>query len=121
MFKLAKSLALLGPMPLRMDLEVLEFLGGDAVLVVVVALIHDELRTELVTHFFLELLQNIGGNGSGVAIPVHILFTLQLVEHQGELMEESGIADDVDVRMVGHKFTQAFHGELAGLYTNTGF
>ena len=92
--------------------EVLELLAGHTVLVVVVALVDDEFRAELVAHFLLELLQDVGADRGGIAVPVHILLPLELVEHQGELVEEGGVADDVHVGMVGDELAQAFHGEL---------
>ena len=95
--------------------EVLELLGGDAVLIVVIALVDDVLGTELVPDLFLELFENVGRDRGGVAVPVHILLPLQLIKDQGELMEEGGVADHIDIRMVRDKLAQTLHGVLVGL------
>jgi len=92
--------------------KVLELLAGHTVLVVVVALVDDEFRAELVAHFLLELLQDVGADRGGIAVPVHILLPLELVEHQGELMEEGGVADDVHIGVLRDILAQALHGEL---------
>ena len=42
--------------------KVLELLAGHTVLVVVVALVDDVLGAELIAHFFLKLLQDVGGH-----------------------------------------------------------
>ena len=96
-------------------LEIAELLARHAVLVVEVALIDDELRTELVADLAFELLEDIRGNGGGIAIPVDVLFTLERIEHQRELMEERGIADHVHIRMLRDELAQALHGIGAGL------
>ena len=95
--------------------EVLELLAGGAVLVVVVALVHDELGTELIAHFLLELLQDVGGHTGGIAVPIHVFLPLQLIEDQSELMEEGGVADHVDIGVIGDELAQPLHGELVGL------
>ena len=95
--------------------EVLELLAGHTVLVVVVALVDDVLRAELIAHFFLKLLQDVGGHGGRIAEPVHILFALQLIKHQRELKEEGGVADHVHVGVLRDVLAQALHGELVGL------
>ena len=105
----------LGHFPTLERLEVLEFLGGYPVLVVVIALVHNVLRAELVAHFLFKLFQDVGGDRGGVAVPVHKLFPFQFVKHQSELMEEGGVADDVDVRMLRNELPQPLHGELVGL------
>ena len=102
-------------LPALEGLEVLELLGGDPVLVIVVALVHDEFGAELVAHFLLKLLQDIGGHRGGIAIPVHVFFPLQLVKHQGKLVEEGGVADDVHVGVVCDELAQPLHGEFVGL------
>ena len=104
----------LGHLPALERLEVLELLGGDAVLVVVVALVDDVLRAELVAHFLLKLLQDIGRHRGGVAVPIHVLLPLELIEHQCKLMEEGGIADDVHIGVVGNELSEPLHGELVG-------
>ena len=96
-------------------LKITVFLAGHTILVVVVALVDDVLRAELVTHFLLKLVEDIRADGSRIAIPVHELLPLQLVEDQGELMEERGIADDVHIRMLCNELAQALHGILVGL------
>ena len=57
-------------------LEVLELLAGHPVLVVVVALVNDIFGTELIAHFPFKLLQDIGADGGGIAVPVHIFLSL---------------------------------------------
>ena len=84
------------------------------ILVVVVALVNDELGAEFVADFLLKLLQNVRRNGSRIAVPVYIFFALELVEHQGELMEERGVANHVDIGMIGNKLAQTLHRELVG-------
>ena len=88
-------------------LEVLKLLRGNPVLVVVIALVDDIFRTERIARFLLKLLQDIGAYGRGIAVPFHIFFPGQLVEHQRELMEEGGEAQHVYIRMVLDEFTQA--------------
>ena len=105
----------LGHFPALEGHKVLELLAGDTILVVVVALVDDELGAELIAHFLLKLLQDEGRDGGRVAIPVHILLTLELVKHQSELVEEGGVADDVYIGMLGDKLAQALHGKLVGL------
>ena len=61
-------------LPALEGLEILVFLAGYAVLVVIITLIHDVLWPEFIAHFLFKLLQDIGGHGGGVAIPVHVLF-----------------------------------------------
>ena len=95
--------------------EVLEFLARHAVLVVVVALVDDVLGAELVAHLALELLEYVRADAGGIAVPVDVLLALELVEHQGELVEEGGVADDVHVGVLGYKAAQALHGELVRL------
>src|SRR5699024_9688406 len=51
----------------------------------------------------------------GIAVPVHILFSPQLVKDQGELVEKGGVADNVHIGMVGDELAQPFHGVLVGL------
>ena len=96
-------------------LKITVFPAGYAILVVVVALIDDVLRAELVAHFLLKLVEDIRADRSRVSIPVHELLPLQLVEDQGELVEEGGVADDVDIGVLCDKFAQALHGILVGL------
>ena len=93
-------------------LEILEFPGGHAVLVVVVALVDDEFGPELIAGLPLELLEDIRGHAGGITVPVHIFLPLQLVEHQCELVEERGVSDDVHIWVLGNEFAQALHGEL---------
>ena len=96
-------------------LKIPEFLAGHPVLVVIVALIDDVLRAELVAHFLLKLVEDIRADRSRVSIPVHELLTLQLVEDQGELVEEGGVADDVYIGVLCNELAQALHGILVGL------
>ena len=105
----------LGHLPALEGHEVLELLGGHPVLVVIVTLVDDELRTELVAHFLLKLLQNVGRDRGGVTIPVHVLLPLELIKHQGELVEEGGVADDVHIGVLSDELPQPLHGELVGL------
>ena len=96
-------------------LEVLEFFRGHAVLVVVITLVDDEFGPEFVASLPLELLQNIRRHAGGITVPVHVFFPLQLIEHQRELVEERGVADDVHIRVLRDKFAQALHRVPAGL------
>ena len=96
------------------SLKVPELLAGHPVLVVVVALVDDVLRAELVAHFLLKLVQDVGADGSRIAVPVHKFFPLEFIEDQGELMEERGIADDVHIRMLCNEFPQTLHGIFVG-------
>ena len=96
-------------------LKVLVFLAGYAVLVVVVALVDDELRAELVADFFLELLQNVGADGSRVAVPVNILLAAQLVKHQREQVEEGRKAHNVDIGVAFQILAQTAQGVGVGL------
>ena len=86
-----------------------------AVLVVVVALVDDELGAELVAHLALELLEDIGADAGGVAVPVDVFLALELVEDQRELVEEGGVAYDVHVGVLRDEAAQALHGELVRL------
>ena len=95
-------------------LKITVFLAGHSVLVVIVALIDDVLRAELVAHFLLKLVEDVGADRSRVAIPVHELLPLQLVEDQGELVEEGGVADDVHIRMLLDELPQTLHGIFVG-------
>ena len=36
-------------------------------------------------------LQDIGADRGGIAVPVHVLLPFQLVEDEGELVEEGGV------------------------------
>ena len=96
-------------------LKIPEFLAGHPVLVVIVALIDDVLRAELVAHFLLKLVEDIRADRSRVSIPVHEFLPLQLVEDQGELVEEGGVADDVYIGVLCNELAQALHGILVGL------
>ena len=96
-------------------LEILVLLARHAVLVVVVALVDDELGAELIADLFLKLFQNVGRNGGRIAVPVHILLAAQLVKDQRKQVEEGGEADDVDIRMALQILTQAFHRVSVGL------
>ena len=51
-------------------LEVQVFLAGHTVLVVVVALVDDVLGPEGIAHFLFKALQDIGGHGGRIAVPV---------------------------------------------------
>ena len=96
-------------------LEVLVLLAGYAVLVVVIALVDDELRAEFVADFLLKLLQNIGRNGRRVAVPVHVLLAAQLVKHQREQVEEGRKAHNVDIGVAFEILAQAAHCVGVGL------
>ena len=96
-------------------LEVLKLFGRNPVLVIVVSLVNDILRAERITHFLFKLLQNIRAYRCGIAIPFHVFFPGQLVEHQRELVEESSEAQYVHVRMLLNKFAQALHRIFVGL------
>ena len=96
-------------------LEILVLLARHAVLVVVVALIDDELRAEFVADFLLKLLQNIGRNGRRVAVPVHVLLAAQLVKHQREQVEEGRKAHNVDIGVAFEILAQAAHCVGVGL------
>ena len=104
-----------GHLPALEGHEILEFLAGCPVLVVVVALIDDKLGAEGVARLLLKLLQDIGGDGGGVAVPVYVLLPLQLVEDEGELVEEGGVPDHVHVGVVRDELPQPLHGEGPGL------
>ena len=103
-----------GHLPALESREVQELLRGNPILVVIVPLVNDEFRPEFVTGLPFELLQNIGGDGGGVAVPVHIFLPFQLVEDQGELVEEGGVADHVHIWMVLDEFPQPLHGKFPG-------
>ena len=77
-------------------MEILIFLARHTVLVVVVALVDDELRAELVADFLLKLFQNIGADRSRIAVPVHVLLAAQLVKDQRKQVEEGRKAHNVD-------------------------
>jgi len=81
------------------SLEVLVLLAGHTVLVVVVALVDDKLRAELIADLFFKLLQNVGADRGRVAIPIHVLLAAQLVKHQREQVEEGRKAHDIDIGM----------------------
>ena len=104
-----------GHLPALEGHEVLVFPGGAAEDGVVVAFVHDIFRAEGVARLLFKLLQNVGGHAGGVAVPVHVLLPLQLVEDQGKLVEEGGIADHVHMGVVRDKVPQPLHGEFAGL------
>ena len=91
--------------------KVLELLGGDAVLVVVVPLVDDKFGAETVANLPLKLLQDIGGDGCGVPIPIHVLFPLQLVEDEGKLVEEGRVADHIHIGVLSNKFPQPLHSK----------
>ena len=96
-------------------LKILVLLARHAVLVVVVALVDDELRAEFVADFLLKLLQNIGRNGRRVAVPVHVLLAAQLVKHQREQVEEGRKAHNVDIGVAFEILAQAAHCVGVGL------
>ena len=102
-------------LPALEGLKIPEFPAGHPVLVVVVALIDDVLRAELIAHLLLELIQDIGADRGGVAVPVHELLPLQLVEDQGKLVEEGGVTDDIHIGVVCNELPQPLHGILVGL------
>ena len=104
-----------GDLPALERLEIPVLLARHAVLVVEVALVDDVLRAEFVAHLALKLLEDIRGHGGGIAVPVHVLFPLECVKHQRELMEERGIADHVHIRMLRDELAQALHRVFAGL------
>ena len=104
-----------GHLPALEGHKVLKLLGGGAVLVVVVPLVDDELRVEFIARLFFKPLQNIGGYGGRVAVPVHIFLPLQLIENQGELVEEGGVTDHIHVGVVRDELAQPLHGEFVGL------
>ena len=104
-----------GHLPALEGHEVLVFPGRNTVLVVVVPLVDDELGTEAVAHLLFKTLQDIGGDGGGIAVPVHIFLPLQLVKDERKLVEEGGIADHVHMGVVRDKVPQPLHGEFAGL------
>lgn len=95
-------------------LEVLVFFAGDPVLVVVITLVDDVFRAERVSRFLLKLLEDVWADRCGIAIPVHIFFPCQFIEDEGELMEESREAEDIDIRMFLNEFPQALHRECMG-------
>ncbi len=88
--------------------KVLVFPGGDPVLIVVIALINNILRPEGISRLLLKLLQNIGRDGRGIAVPIHIFFPLQLVKNQSKLMKKGCIADHIHIRVLLHKPFQPF-------------
>ena len=104
-----------GHLPALEGLEVLILFGGNPVLVVVVALIHDVFGTEPVAHLPLKFLQNIGRDGRGIAVPIHVFLPLQLIENQSELVEEGGEANHVHIGVLLNEFPQPLHGEIVGL------
>ena len=91
-------------------LEILIFFGRNAILVVIIPLIDNILRSERVSHLFFKLLQNVGTDRSRISIPVHILFPGQLVKDQGKLMEERGKTQYIYIRMLLNKPAQPYHG-----------
>ena len=95
--------------------EVLVLLRWHAVLVVVVALVDDELGAEPVANLALELLEYIGADAGRIAVPVDVLLALELVEDERELVEEGGVAYDVHVGVLRDEAAQALHGELVRL------
>ena len=68
--------------------EVAELLAGHAEHRVVVALIHNELRTELVPCPFLELFKDVGADAGAVTEPLDEFLALLVVKGQRELVEE---------------------------------
>ena len=96
-------------------LKILVFLAGHAVLVVIVALVDDELGAKFVADFFFKLFQNVGRNGGRIAVPVHILLAAQLVKHQREQVEEGRKANDIDIGVAFEIFAQAAHRVGVGL------
>ncbi len=96
-------------------LKIAEFPAGHAVLVVVVALIDDVLRAELIAHLALELLEYVRADRGGVAVPVDVLLALELVKYQSELVEEGGVTDDIHIGVVCNELPQTLHGILVGL------
>ena len=96
-------------------LEVLVFLGRHAVLIVVVALIDDEFRAELIADLFLKLFENIGADRGGVAVPVHVLLAAQLVKDQCKQVEERCESDNIDVGVALEILAQTAHCVGVGL------
>ena len=96
-------------------LEILIFLARHTVLVVVVALVDDELRAELVADFLLKLFQNIGADRSRIAVPVHVLLAAQLVKDQRKQVEEGRKAHNVDIGVAFEILAQAAHCVGVGL------
>ena len=77
--------------------KIFKFLAGHAEHRIVVALVHNELRAELVPGPFLELFQNVGADAGAVAEPLHELFALLVIKRQRELVEEGGKAHHIDM------------------------
>src|SRR5699024_11175688 len=96
-------------------LKIAKLLAGNTILVVIIALVNDIFRSERIAHFLLKLLEDIRRNRSRISIPVYILFPLEFIKQQGELMEEGGVSDDIDVRVLFNKLAQALHGIRMGL------
>lgn len=96
-------------------LEILIFLARHTVLVVVVALVDDELRAELVADFLLKLFQNIGADRSRIAVPVHVLLAAQLVKDQRKQVEEGRKAHNVDIGVAFQILAQTAQGVGVGL------
>ena len=104
-----------GHLPALEGHKVFKLLGGHPVLVVVIALVDDKLRPEFVTCLLLEPLQDVGGDRGGIAVPVHVLLSFQLIKDKGKLVEEGGVPDDIHMGVAGDEFLQPLHGELPGL------
>ena len=102
--------------PLLELLEIPEFLAGDAVNIVHIALVNNKFGTERIARFLFKLLQDIRAYRRGIPIPVYILFPCQFIKNQGELMEKCGIADHVNMRIVLDVFPQALHGKFLCLW-----
>ena len=107
-------LSYLGHFPSLESLEILEFPGRNAVLVIVIALIDDIFRTERIACFLFKLLQDIRAYRCGIAIPVHVLFSRQFVEHQGELVEKGGEPEHINIRMILNELPQTLHRIFMG-------
>ncbi len=66
---------------------------------VVVSLIHNKLRPELITRPFFKLLQNIRTDTGAVSEPLHKLFPLLIIKSKGKLMEKCGKTHHIHMRI----------------------
>ena len=102
--------------PALKRLKIPVFFRRDPILVVVISLIDDILRTEPVTNLFFKLFQDIRTYRCRVAIPVHIFFAGKLIKHQCKLVEKGRKAQYIDVWVGLNEFAQTLHGERVCLW-----
>ena len=80
--------------------------AGFPVLIIIIPLVDDILRSERIPGFLFKLFQYIRGNRCGIPVPVHIFFPFQFIKDQGKLMKKCSITNHIHIRVFFHKPAQ---------------